>query len=158
MDRVLVVVDIKNLYYSVNKHCNNRRVHYGNLLNKIKNDVGNVTKAVAFGLQTDNQAMPFIDKLRHLGYEVHYKEPRYPGTNWCAGITLEMVKMLERVDTIVLCGTDYDILPTLDYVRSRGVNVIAVGCMVPTAFKRACNRTMEITEELLENATAETAQ
>ncbi len=131
--RVGVFVDVQNLYYSA-RNIYNARVNYSALL---KETVGKrkLIRAITYVIRAQMpEEKSFFDALAKSGFEVKSKDLQvfFGGIkkgDWDVGITMDVIKMLNKLDTIVLASGDGDYAPLLEYVKNFGarVEVIAFG-------------------------------
>lgn len=126
--RVGVLVDIQNLYYSA-KVLYSKKVNFGNVL---KDAVGDrkLIRAIAYGIKTlEGQEEKFFEALEKVGYEVKTKDLQiFPGGakkgDWDVGIAVDAIKMSRSLDAIVLISGDGDYIPLVKYIQS------TTGCRV----------------------------
>ena len=117
-------VDVQNMYYSA-RNLYNRKVNFQNIVKDTVAD-GKLIRAIAYTISTkggDEEA--FFEALRKSGLEVMSKElQEFHGGNkkgdWDVGITIDVVRMLDMLDVVVLVSGDGDFMALADYVRSRG--------------------------------------
>ena len=131
--RVAVFVDIQNLYYSA-KNLYQAKVDFGKVL---KEAVGNrkLVRAFAYVIKADVGAeKEFFEALNQRGFEVREKDLQifYGGAkkgDWDVGICMDIIRMLPKIDVMVLVSGDGDYSDVLDYSRGQGVRteVIAFG-------------------------------
>lgn len=131
--RVGVFVDVQNLYYSA-RNIYNSRVNFSALL---KDAVGNrkLIRALAYVIRAQMpEEQTFFDALTKAGFEVKAKDLQvfYGGIkkgDWDVGITMDVIKMMNKLDTAVLASGDGDYTPLLEYVKNFGsrVEIIAFG-------------------------------
>lgn len=131
--RVGVFVDVQNLYYSA-RNIYNARVNFNEVLKAAVGD-RNLIRAKAYVIKAD---MPdehtFFDALDKAGFEVESKELQtfYGGNqkgDWDVGIAMDIIKMMHKLDVVVLCCGDGDFIPLLEYLQMSGqlVEVCAFG-------------------------------
>ncbi len=126
--RVGILVDIQNLYYSA-KVLYSKKVNFGNIL---KDGVGDrkLIRAVAYGIKTaEGQEEKFFEALEKVGYEVKTKDLQiFPGGakkgDWDVGIAVDAIKMSKSLDAIILVSGDGDYIPLVKYIQS------TTGCRV----------------------------
>lgn len=131
--RVGVFIDVQNLYYSA-RNIYNSRVNYSALL---KDAVGSrkLIRAIAYVIRAQMpEEQTFFDALTKAGFEVKAKDLQvfYGGIkkgDWDVGITMDVIKMMNKLDTVVLASGDGDYTPLLEYVKNFGsrVEIIAFG-------------------------------
>lgn len=123
--RVGIFIDTQNLYHSArsNFHAN---VNYQTL---VETAVGGrrLIRAFAYVIKSDsNEESKFFEKLNELGIETRVKDLQifYSGekkADWDVGIAIDIVRMSEKLDAVVLVSGDGDFLEVLRYVKSRGI-------------------------------------
>ena len=128
--RVAVFVDVQNLYYSA-RSLYNARVNFGAIL---KEAVGNrkLVRAIAYVIKASiPEEKSFFTALEKAGYEVKSKDLQvFPGGakkgDWDVGITMDMVQMMSKLDTIILVSGDGDYVDAINYLKVNGTRVEAV--------------------------------
>jgi uncharacterized LabA/DUF88 family protein len=126
--RVGVLVDIQNLYYSA-KVLYGKKANFGMILKEAVGD-RKLIRAIAYGISTiEKQEGKFFEALEKLGYEVKSKDLQiFPGGakkgDWDVGITIDAVKMSKSLDVIVLVSGDGDYVPLVEYIQN------TTGCRV----------------------------
>jgi len=129
--RVGVLVDIQNLYYSA-KVLYNKKVNFGQILKEVVSD-RKLIRAVAYGIKTlEGQEEKFFEALEKQGFEVKTKDLQiFPGGakkgDWDVGIAVDAIKMSKNLDVIVLISGDGDYIPLVNYIQS------TTGCRVEGA-------------------------
>ena len=126
--RIGVLVDIQNLYYSA-KVLHKKKVNFGAVL---KDAVGDrkLIRAIAYGIKTlEGLEEKFFDALGKQGFEVKTKDLQiFPGGakkgDWDVGITVDAVKLSKSLDVIVLISGDGDYIPLVEYLQG------TTGCRV----------------------------
>lgn len=126
--RVGVLVDIQNLYYSA-KVIYKKKVDFGQILRAAAGD-RKLIRSIAYGIKTlEGQEEKFFEALGKLGYEVKTKDLQiFPGGakkgDWDVGIAVDAIKMSKTLDAIVLVSGDGDYIPLVKYIQS------TTGCRV----------------------------
>ena len=126
--RVGVLVDIQNLYYSA-KVLYKKKVNFGQLL---KMGVGErkLIRAIAYGIKTlEGQEEKFFEALGKQGFEVKTKDLQiFPGGakkgDWDVGIAVDAIKLSKSLDAIILVSGDGDYIPVVEYIQN------TTGCRV----------------------------
>jgi|SRR5579872_5011431 len=131
--RVGVFVDVQNLYYSA-RNIYNSRINFNEVL---KAAVGErqLIRAIAYVIRADMpEEHTFFDALDKAGFEVKMKDLQtyyggYQKGDWDVGIAIDAVKMLNKLDVVVLCCGDGDFVPLVEYLQISGqlVEVCAFG-------------------------------
>ena len=126
--RVGVLVDIQNLYYSA-RVLYKKKVNFGQLL-KIGVGERKLIRAIAYGIKTmEGQEEKFFEALGKQGFEVKTKDLQiFPGGakkgDWDVGIAVDAIKMSKSLDAIILVSGDGDYIPVVEYIQN------TTGCRV----------------------------
>ncbi len=126
-EKIALFVDSQNLYYSARMGYA-AKVNYEKLLRLITGN-RNLVKAYAYIVQPpDGDVRPFATSLEHIGYIVKTKDVRTRANgsakaNWDMGIALDILGMLDAVDTIVLASGDGDFVPLVDFIKLKNKRV-----------------------------------
>ena len=126
--RVGVLVDIQNLYYSA-KVLHKKKVNFGQILKEAVGD-RKLIRAIAYGIKTlEGQEEKFFEALEKQGFEGKTKDLQiFPGGakkgDWDVGIAIDAIKMSKSLDVIVLVSGDGDYIPLVNYIQS------TTGCRV----------------------------
>jgi uncharacterized LabA/DUF88 family protein len=126
--RVGVVVDIQNLYYTA-RVVYKKKVNFGQLLKAAVGD-RKLIRAIAYGIRTvEGQEEKFFEALEKHGFEVKAKDLQiFPGGakkgDWDVGIAVDAIKMSKTLDAIVLVSGDGDYVPVVEYIQN------TTGCRV----------------------------
>jgi len=129
--RVGVLVDIQNLYYSA-RVLYNKKVNFGQILKEVVSD-RKLIRSIAYGIKTlEGQEEKFFEALEKQGFEVKTKDLQiFPGGakkgDWDVGIAVDAIKMSKSLDVIVLISGDGDYIPLVNYIQS------TTGCRVEGA-------------------------
>jgi len=131
--RVAVFVDVQNMYYSA-KNLYSAKVDFSKILQQgISNR--KLIRAFAYVIKADVGAeKEFFGALTKIGFEVREKDLQvfYGGAkkgDWDVGICMDVVRMIPKIDTVVLVSGDGDYTDLLEYAKSMGVRaeIIAFG-------------------------------
>ncbi len=148
--RVVVLVDVQNLYYSA-KNLYKARVHFKNLLQLVLHG-RLLVRAIAYVIKADptEKENDFFDALNSAGFEVKEKplQTFFGGAkkgDWDLGIAMDAIRLGQKVDSIVLVSGDGDFKPVVNYLQQ------SVGCLVEvTAFKKTANHELvEIADDFI---------
>lgn len=126
-EKIALFVDAQNLYYSARMGYA-AKVNYEKLMKLI---TGNrkLAKAYAYIVQApDGDVKPFASSLERFGYVVKIKDVRTRSdgsskANWDMGMALDILSILDSVDTIVLASGDGDFVPLVEFVKSKNKRV-----------------------------------
>lgn len=126
-ERLALFVDSQNLYYSARMGFS-AKVNYEKLLRLITED-RKLVRAIAYIVQPpDGDVKPFATSLERIGYLVKTKDVRTRSdgsakANWDMGIALDILSMLDRVDTIVLASGDGDFAALVEFIKTKNIRV-----------------------------------
>jgi len=139
--RVGVLVDVSNMYHS-SKNLYHKRVNFKEVLKKAVAD-RKLIRAIAYAVKTETEEeLPFFDALHQLGFEVRMKDLQiFSGgakkADWDVGITVDAIKLSEKLDVIVLITGDGDFLPLVSYLQN------TKGCLVEVmAFRQTASASL----------------
>jgi uncharacterized LabA/DUF88 family protein len=156
-NRVGIFVDVRNMFYSA-KYIRQCKLDYGKLLQGV---IGNrqLVRAIAYIMhKPDVNQTAFYNALIRFGYEVKIKELKMrPDTeehttakgSWNVGMTVDIMEMARKLDTIILITGDSDYAPLVEAVKVLGCRVEVVGFERSTSgdLIRAANQFMAIKDE-----------
>ena len=123
-------VDVQNLYYSA-RSLYNSRVNFGNILKAVVGD-RKLVRAIAYVIKASiPEEKKFFTALEKSGFEVRSKDLQiFPGGakkgDWDVGITMDMVQMMAKLDTIILVSGDGDYVDAINYLKANGTRTEAV--------------------------------
>lgn len=154
-ENIAIFVDSQNLYYSARMGYA-AKVDYEKLLRLITKE-RNLTKAYAYIVQPpEGDVKPFAASLERIGYLVKTKDVRTRAdgsakANWDMGIALDILGMLDRVDTIVLASGDGDFVPLVEFIKSRNKRVEIFSFAENTAYdlKEKADRFEPLSENVI---------
>jgi len=122
--RVLVLFDVQNLYYSC-KHFYDTKVNFKEILNSAVNG-RKLIRAIAYVIKTEiKDEKNFHEALNKIGIEVKAKDIQvFQGGakkgDWDIGIAMDAVRLSGKADTVVLVSGDGDFAELLRYLKSHG--------------------------------------
>ena len=72
--------------------------------------------------------------------------------DWDVGIAIDMVTTVEgnSIDMMIICTADGDMTPAVEWVISKGINVIILACGISRDLKNTATKFIEIPESFLE--------
>ncbi len=131
--RVAVLVDVQNMYYSA-KHLYNAKVDFEKVLDTAVQN-RKLIRAIAYVIKANiSDEQKFFDALSRIGYEVKAKELKvyYGGEkkgDWDMGIAIDAIELAEKLDAVVLVSGDGDFTYLLEHLNAKGVRteVLAFG-------------------------------
>ncbi len=125
--RVAIFIDTQNLYHSAKANFRSL-VNYEELIRVAVNS-RKLVRAFAYVIRSeDTSEEKFFDALEELGIENRVKDLQVFHTgakkaDWDVGIAVDMIRLTEKVDVVVLASGDGDFLEVIRYCQSRGVRV-----------------------------------
>jgi len=149
--RIAVLVDVQNLYYSA-KNLYKSRVSFKNLLQLVLHK-RLLVRAIAYVIKADagEGEGEFFDALNTAGFEVKEKPLQifYGGAkkgDWELGIAMDAIRLGHKVDSIVLVSGDGDFKPVVNYLQQ------SLGCLVEVvAFRKTANHELiEIADDFID--------
>ncbi len=151
--RVTVLIDVQNLYYSA-KNLHSSRVNFREI---VKTAVANrkLIRAFAYVVRTKTgEEKPFFDALANLGIETRVKDLQeyYGGlkkADWDVGIAVDAVKTSGSADAIVLVSGDGDYVPLVEYLKNQGkrVEIMAFGKSTSSRLREVADEFIDLDEE-----------
>ena len=151
-NRVAVFVDVGNQFYCVGKKWNGRKLDYRTYLEKATEGGKILHRAFAYGTQVGESAVKFVQCLKFLGYNPRYRTiERGMWYEWCAGMSIEMVRHQHKVDGVVLGSSNVAMVHVVKFLQEQGISVKVVGCGIARELKEAADTWSEITEDMLED-------
>ena len=133
--RVGVLVDVSNMYHSA-KNLYGKKVNFKEILTKAVSG-RKLIRATAYVIKTENKdEMAFFEALSQQGFEVKMKDLQtFAGGakkgDWDVGITIDAIKLADKLDVLILVSGDGDYLPMMSYLQNNK------GCLVEViAFRK----------------------
>jgi len=125
--RVEVLIDVQNLYYSA-RNLYGKKVNFGEVL---KEGVAGrkFIRSFAYVVRTKTgEEKPFFDALTKLGIETRVRDLQefYGGAkkaDWDVGIVIDAIRTAASLDVIVLASGDGDFIPLVEYLKNQGKRV-----------------------------------
>jgi uncharacterized LabA/DUF88 family protein len=148
--RVAVLVDVQNLYYSA-RNIYNSRVNFNEVLKAAVGD-RQLVRALAYVIRADMpEEHTFFDALGKAGFELRMKDLQtFAGGSqkgdWDVGIAIDAVRLMPRIDAIVLCAGDGDYVPLVEYLKANGliVEVCSFGKSTSGKLREVCDDFVDI--------------
>ena len=147
--RVGVFVDVQNLYYSA-RNIYQARVKFNEVLNAAVAG-RKLIRAIAYVVKADMpEEHTFFEALEKAGFEVKVKELQtfaggHQKGDWDVGTAMDIVKMMNKLDVVVLASGDGDYLPLLEYLQMSGQFTETL------AFGKSCsNKVKEVTDYFID--------
>jgi len=138
--RVGVFIDVSNMYHS-SKNLYNARVNFQEIL---KDAVASrkLIRAIAYVVRSNSsEEESFFDALDKQGFELKVKDLQvFAGgmkkADWDVGLSVDTIKMADKLDTIILVTGDGDYEPLVVYLReNKGCQVECIAFSQTTSSK-----------------------
>lgn len=152
--RVEVLIDVQNLYYSA-KNLYRAKVNFQEVL---KQAVAGRKFIRAFGYVVrtkTGEETPFFDALAKLGIETRVRDLQewYGGAkkaDWDVGIVIDAIRTAPGLDVIVLASGDGDFIALVEYLKNMGkrVEVMAFGKTTSGKLKEIADEFIDLDETL----------
>ena len=152
--RVGVFVDVQNMYYSA-RALYDQRVDFGEILKEAVGD-RQLIRAFAYVIEAGkDEEGKFFTALEDRGYTLRSKELlRFHGGNekgdWDIGMAIDMIKLADKLDAVVLVSGDGDFADVLYYLKSKGVQceVMAFGSSASSQLRESADAVLDLSENL----------
>ena len=143
--KVGVFVDVQNMYYSA-KNLYGAKVDFNRVL-QLAVSGRKLIRAFAYVIKADVGAeKDFFSALEKIGFEVREKDLQifYDGAkkgDWDVGICMDAVRLIPKMDVMVLVSGDGDYTDLIDYAQSQGVKaeIIAFGRTASNKLYDSCD-------------------
>jgi uncharacterized LabA/DUF88 family protein len=150
--RVGVFVDVQNLYYSA-KNLYRAKVNFAKILEDAISG-RQLIRAVAYVVRAEEPLeQTFFDALEKAGFEVKVKDIQvFPGgvkkADWDVGVVIDMIRLSNKLDVMVLISGDGDYIPAVEYLRNQGhrVETMAFGPSTSNKLKVAADEFIDLDE------------
>jgi uncharacterized protein (TIGR00288 family) len=150
--RVVVLIDVQNLYHSA-KNLYQARVNFREVL---KEAIAGrkLIRAFAYVVRTKTgEEKPFFEALIKLGFETRVRDLQefYGGmkkADWDVGITVDAIKTAPTVDAVVLVSGDGDFIQLVEYLKNQGkrMEVMAFGRTTSAKLKETADEFIDLDE------------
>lgn len=151
--RIGVFVDVQNLYYSA-RNIYNARINFNEVL---KEAVGNrrLIRAIAYVVKADMpEEQTFFEALEKAGFEVRTKDLQtfaggHQKGDWDVGIAMDIIKLMNKLDVVVLASGDGDFAPLLEYLQMSGqlTETLAFGKSTSKQIKELTDHFIDLDED-----------
>lgn len=138
--RVGVFVDVANMYHSA-KNLYSANVNFAKVLEEATAE-RQLIRVIAYVIRSKSrEEQTFFGALDRQGFEVKMKDLQiFPGgmkkADWDVGITVDTIKLADKLDVIVLVSGDGDYLPLVNYLKeNKGCRVEVIAFSETTSAK-----------------------
>jgi uncharacterized LabA/DUF88 family protein len=143
--KVGVFIDVQNMYYSA-KNLYGSKVDFGKVL-QVAVSGRKLIRAFAYVIKADvGSEKEFFGALEKIGFEVREKELQifYDGAkkgDWDVGLCMDAVRMIPKIDVMILVSGDGDYTDLIEYAQSQGVKaeIIAFGRTASSKIYDVCD-------------------
>lgn len=148
--RVEVLIDVQNLYYSA-RNLYHQKVNFSEVL-KTGVSGRKFIRAFAYVVRTKTgEEKPFFDALTKLGIETRVRDLQefYGGAkkaDWDVGIVIDAIRTAASLDVIVLASGDGDFIPLVEYLKNQGkrVEVLSFGKTTSLKLKETADEFIDL--------------
>lgn len=139
--RVGVFIDTQNLYHSA-KSNHRSNVNYEELITQAVRG-RKLIRAFAYVIKSEEGTEEkFFESIQEMGIEIRVKDLQIFHTgakkgDWDVGIAVDMIRLTEKLDVVVLASGDGDFIEVIRYCKSRGVRAEVM------AFDKTTNATLQ---------------
>ncbi|MDO8660184.1 MAG: NYN domain-containing protein [Candidatus Parcubacteria bacterium] len=151
--RVGVFIDTQNLYHSA-RNLYKARVNFGVVL-KDALAGRKLVRVIAYVITTEaGDEKNFFEALTKLGIETKTKDLQvfHTGTkkgDWDVGLTVDAMRMANRLDTVILVSGDGDFVPLVEYLQNytgTQVEVVSFGQSTSSKLREAADDFLDLSE------------
>ena len=151
--RVEVLIDVQNLYYSA-RNLYQSKVNFKEVLRQAIAG-RKFIRAFGYVVRTKTgEEKPFFDALSKLGIETRVRDLQefYGGAkkaDWDVGIVIDAIRTSPGLDVIVLCSGDGDFIPLVEYLKNQGkrVEVAAFGRTTSAKLKEIADEFVDLDQD-----------
>ena len=156
MQKVVVFVDVQNIYYTT-KQFHNCHFNYNAFWAKATSN-REVVKAIAYAIDRgDEKQKQFQNILKEIGFEIKLKPfiQRKDGSakgDWDVGITLDVMEYAKKSNVVVLASGDGDFDLLINKIRkdfSVSVEVYGVAQLTAASLINSASKFIPIKDDLL---------
>ena len=148
--RVEVLIDVQNLYYSA-RNLYHQKVNFQEVLKQAVSG-RKFIRAFAYVVRTKTgEEKPFFDALTKLGIETRVRDLQefYGGAkkaDWDVGIVIDAIRTAASLDVIILASGDGDFIPLVEYLKNQGkrVEVLSFGKTTSLKLKETADEFIDL--------------
>lgn len=154
--RLGVFCDVSNLYFTIRKKYQNRKLDYKKYIAFLK-ELGDISFMYAYVSQGKDETGSFAKALISQGFVPKYKEAigwdngsgRRSKADHDVTITMDIVKNINNLDMIILGTSDSDLLPVIQWVKEQDKKIITYACNIPEILRQTSSQWFEVSEGTL---------
>lgn len=152
MIRTGLILDISNLYFSINDTYPNKRLLITEYTKALEAAGHNLVFRIAYSRQSQNSAQSFMHMLNCHAFETHF------GTGpWTVPMALRLTEIIGQIDALVIGSSDEVILPMFQYARKHGKATKCFAVNIPMGMKKLAE-CIEVPGSLLQEVPNGTAK
>jgi len=148
--RVEVLIDVQNLYYSA-RNLYHQKVNFSEVLKQAVSG-RKLIRAFAYVVRTKTgEEKPFFEALTKLGIETRVRDLQefYGGAkkaDWDVGIVIDAIRTSPGLDVVVLASGDGDFIPLVEYLKNQGkrVEVASFGRTTSSRLKETADEFIDL--------------
>lgn len=144
--KTAVFIDIHNLFCGGMKKYQ-QRVDYKKLMKALRTH-GDAIRVIGYNPYDEN-ALNFNRFLTDLGIQLKLM----PNYNINIPLTLDVVRVIDSVEAVIIVSNDLNLLPVLDFIKERGKSCIVYGFRLQMATQQSADKWIELKNEFLKEAT-----
>jgi len=147
--RVGVLVDVSNMYHSA-KNLYSQKVNFKEILREAVAG-RELIRATAYVIKTEGgEETPFFEALSQQGFEVKMKDLQiFAGgskkADWDVGISVDAIKLADKLDVVILVTGDGDYLPLVSYLQNTKSCLVEVMAFRQTASSKLIEESDDFT-------------
>jgi len=151
--RVGIFIDVQNLYYSA-RHLYDAKVNFNAIL-KAGVENRQLIRAFAYVIKTEEHTeKSFFTALEKMGFEIKSKDLQifHGGAkkgDWDVGIAMDILKMADKLDVIILVSGDGDFKELLETAAAKGcrTEVMAFGRSASSRLKETADEFFDLDKQ-----------
>lgn len=147
--RIAVFVDVSNMYHSA-KNLFKSRLNFGSVLEAATSG-RKLIRSIAYAVKTESgEEKAFLEALSKQGFEVKMKDLQiFAGgekkADWDVGLTIDAIKIAERVDVIIIVSGDGDYQPLVNYIQENKGCLVEIISFAETTSKKLLEQADDFT-------------
>lgn len=141
-----VFLDVPNLYGCIHKAFGDKKLSFKKYMERAS-EFGSIHCAIAYGYKGGDESTPFINNLQSMGFKTKFTIQK--DYSWRNIAVMDIVRNIERIDSIILGSSNPVFLEVMKYARERGSRVIVHACGIPKEMRMNSDSFQEVTQHFL---------
>jgi uncharacterized LabA/DUF88 family protein len=83
-------------------------------------------------------------------------KPEIRATDWSMGIAIDVFRILDRIDVLILGSSNIQFIPLIKFVKEKGVKTVILACDIPVELRDVADQWIEVSDNILERKRIET--